>query len=223
MMPRPDEAHVERALEGQDDEPGEGAQDFRHPHRHEQADEEQRHVLRVRHLGQVEGHGIAEDEGDDGGDRAVEQGVDEHLHADRRLERQDDRLPGEGQPELPFRRLLEGGAVVGERVDVLRAADVGKRQVEAEALLQQVELRQNHQHEQPEGREAHEDPGERVAVAAEELGHSSMLGSFMPWSARTRALAASKHRYCELPMAGSVAGPSLRVSTVTWRPVLSAA
>ena len=60
-----------------------------------------------------------------------------------------------------FDVVAENLHVVVERVDVLRPADLDHRQIGPERALEQLEIGQDHQYQQPEGGQADEDGGQR--------------------------------------------------------------
>ena len=117
-----------------------------------------------------------------GDDAAVEDGPDEDLDVDR---------------------AAEEGQVVVEAVDVLRPAHFDHRQIWPERVLEQIEVGQYHQRQQPERGERGEDDRQRHPVAAQQIVHAAAALAAGVSSARMTARSASKTRCSFSPGAGT--------------------
>ena len=142
---------VQRPVEGQDDVPGEGAQQFVDPEGHDQHQDQQRQPPLRRHLRQIEGDRIA-----DGQRGRRDQGAGpDRLQEDRQMD-----LVG---PQ---------GQVIPDREHVLRPAELGRRQRRPEGEADHHQLRQHHQQRQPQRHRQQDRPGQNRAVPAKNLRHS---------------------------------------------------
>ena len=154
-------------------------------------------TLGLRDLGQIVGQRIGDHEAEERDEAAVEDRPKEDVDMDR---------------------ALEEGQIVVEAVDILGPADLDDRQIGPEGILEQIEIGQDHQRQQPEGRQRHESGRQRPAVAGEEIPHAEAPrpGPFRPPG--RSACAGSKTIFMLLPGGGTSPAPSLRASTTRGRP-----